>query len=523
MPAERLTMRKIREVLRLRFDFKLSYNQISQSCHMGRSTVGDYIQRFEKSALTWPLSESIDDARLEQLLFQKPQSDSYCTRTRRPPADWAYIHKELRRKGVTLMLLWQEYKQQHPDGLQYSQFCQRYRSWTQRIEPVMRLEHRAGESMFVDYAGMTVPVHDPETGTVRKAQIFVATLGASSYTYAEATWSQKLADWIGSHVRSFEFFGGVAQSVVPDNLKTGVTKANYYEPDINPTYLDLARHYGTVIIPARVSKPRDKAKVESAVQVVERQILAKLRKHQFRGLDELNKAIGPLLRQLNNQRFQKLPGSRCSMYETLEHASLKPLPAQRYQFAEWKKATVNIDYHIEVDRHYYSVPHQLIKKKLDVRISAGTIECFYRNKPVATHRRNSRKGRYTTLKEHMPTAHQKWAQWSPERFIRWAAKIGPQTAKLIEIVLASRAVPQQGYRSCLGILRLAKSYGDQRLEAASQRALAIGAKSYKSVESILKHNLDAQPLHPPAASTIAIEHANIRGAQYYQRKERSSC
>lgn len=523
MPAERLTMRKIREVLRLRFEFKLSYNQIAQSCQMGRSTVGDYIQRFEKSALIWPLSDSIDDARLEQLLFQKPQGDSYSTRPRRPPADWAYIHKELRRKGVTLMLLWQEYKQHQPGGLQYSQFCQRYRNWTQYIEPVMRLEHRAGESMFVDYAGMTVPVFDTEAGTVRKAQIFVATLGASSYTYAEATWSQTLVDWIDSHVRSFEFFGGVAQSVVPDNLKTGVTKANYYEPDINPTYLDLARHYGTVIIPARVNKPRDKAKVESAVQVVERQILAKLRNHQFRGLDELNKAIGPLLCQLNNQRFQKLPGSRRSMYETLERASLKSLPAQRYQFAEWKKATVNIDYHIEVARHYYSVPHQLIKKKLDVRISAATIECFYRSKPVATHRRNSRKGRYTTLKEHMPTAHQRWAQWSPERFMRWAAKIGPQTAKLIETVLGSRAVPQQGYRSCLGILRLAKSYGDKRLEAASQRALAIGANSYKSVESILKHNLDAQPSRPPTAPAIAIKHANIRGAQYYHRKERSSC
>jgi transposase len=516
MPTERLTMRKIREVLRLRFDFKLSYNKIAQSCQMGRSTVGDYIQRFDKSQLSWPLPDGIDDAQLERLLFLKPQTDSSCTRPRRPPADWAYIHKELRRKAVTLMLLWQEYKEQHPDGLQYSQFCQRYRNWAQRIEPVMRIEHRAGQSMFVDYAGMTVPVFDPDTGSVRQAQIFVAALGASSYSYAEASWTQSLPDWIGSQVRSFEFFGGVTESVVPDNLKTGVTKANYYEPDINPTYLDFARHYGTVIIPTRVNAPRDKAKVESAVQVVERWILARLRNRKFFGLHQLNSAIAQLLVELNNKAFQKLPGSRRSMYESLDRPALKPLPARRYEFAEWKKATVNIDYHIEVQRHYYSVPHQLIKKKLDVRITENSIECFYRNKQVATHRRSRRKGGYTTLKEHMPKSHQKWAEWNPDRFIRWAAKIGPDTAKLIETVIGSRPVPQQGYRSCLGILRLAERFGDQRLEAASKRALAIGAKSYKSIESILKHNLDAQRMLPHKESAIAIEHGNIRGAQYYQ-------
>jgi len=515
MPKERLTMRKIREVLRLRFDFKLSYNKIAQSCQMGRSTVGDYIQRFEKSQLTWPLPDDIDDSELEQLLFLKPQPDTACTRPRRPPADWAYIHKELRRKAVTLMLLWQEYKEQHPDGLQYSQFCQRYRNWAQSIDPVMRIEHRAGQNTFVDYAGMTMEVFDPDTDSTREAQIFVAALGASSYSYAEATWTQSLPDWIGSHVRCFEFFGGVTEAVVPDNLKTGVTKANYYEPDINPTYLDFARHYGTVILPTRIHAPRDKAKVETAVQVVERWILARLRNHKFCGLQELNQSIAPLLAELNNKPLQKLPGSRRSMYESLERPALKLLPTQRYQFAEWKKATVNIDYHIEVERHYYSVPHQLIKKKIDVRMSENTIECFYRNKQVATHRRSTKKGRHTTVKEHMPKAHQKWAQWNPDRFIRWALKIGPDTARLIEAVIGSRAVPQQGYRSCLGILRLAERYGEMRLEAASKRALAIGATSYKSVESILKHNLDTQPVLPPEETSLAIEHGNVRGARYY--------
>ena len=515
MPKERLTMRKIREVLRLRFNFKLSYNKIAQSCQMGRSTVGDYIQRFEKSQLTWPLPDDIDDSQLEQLLFLKPQPDTSCTRPRRPAADWAYIHKELRRKAVTLMLLWQEYKEQHPDGLQYSQFCQRYRNWAQRVDPVMRIEHRAGQNTFVDYAGMTMAVFDPDTDSTREAQIFVAALGASSYSYAEATWSQSLSDWIGSHVRCFEFFGGVTEAVVPDNLKTGVTKANHYEPDINPTYLDFARHYGTVILPTRTHAPRDKAKVETAVQVVERWILARLRNHKFCGLHELNQTIARLLVELNNKPFQKLPGSRRSMYESLERPALKPLPAKRYQFAEWKKATVNIDYHIEVERHYYSVPHQLIKQKIDVRMSENTIECFCRNKQVAAHRRSHKKGRHTTVKEHMPKAHQKWAQWNPDRFIRWALKIGPDTARLIEAVIGSRAVPQQGYRSCLGILRLAERFGDQRLEAASKRALAIGATSYKSIESILKHHLDAQPVLPPEEAAIAIEHGNIRGARYY--------
>jgi transposase len=512
MPAERLTMRKIREVFRLKFDCDISNRQIAKSCKIARSTVAEYLFRFQQAALSWPLPQNLDDNQLEQLLYpQLPALPAH----ERPVPDWSYIHQQLRQKSVTLMLLWQEYKERHPHGYQYSQFCHRYRQWAAKIDPVMRQEHRAGEKMFVDYAGQTVPVYDLHTNQMREAQIFVAVLGASNYTYAEATWTQTLADWIGSHSRAFAFFGGVPKLVVPDNLKSGVSKACFYEPDINPSYLDMANHYGTAVIPARVRKPKDKAKVEVAVQVVERWILARLRNRQFFSLHQLNQAIAELLENLNNKAFQKLPGSRKSAFESLDRPALNPLPAQLYQFAEWKKATVNVDYHIEVERHYYSVPHTLIKKKLDVRITNNTVECFYKNKRVASHIRSHLKGRHSTIKEHMPKAHQKWAQWTPDRFIRWAGKIGPHTQKLIENVLNARTHPQQGFRSCLGILRLAKSYGDDRLEAACRRAVAIGGTSYRSVESILKHNLDQKPLPDQSAKSSPIEHNNIRGARYY--------
>jgi transposase len=512
MPAERLTMRKIREVFRLKFDCDISNRQIAKSCNIGRSTIAEYLFRFQQAALSWPLPQDIDDNQLEQLLYpQLPALPAH----ERPLPDWSYLHQQLRQKSVTLMLLWQEYKEIHPQGYQYSQFCHRYRQWAAKIDPVMRQEHRAGEKLFVDYAGQTVPVYDLHTNQMREAQIFVAVLGASNYTYAEATWTQSLPDWIASHSRAFAFFGGVPKLVVPDNLKSAVSKACFYDPDINPTYLDLVNHYGTVVIPARVRRPKDKAKVETGVQIVERWILARLRNRQFFSLRQLNQAIAQLLADLNNKPFQKLPGSRKSAFESLDRPALNPLPSQPYQFAEWKKATVNVDYHIEVHRHYYSVPHALIKKKIDVRITNNTIECFYKSKRVASHIRSHHKGRHSTVKEHMPKSHQKWAEWTPQRFVRWAAKIGPHTQSLIENVLNSRAHPQQGFRSCLGILRLAKGYGNDRLEAACRRALAIGGTSYRSVESILKHNLDQKPLPDQSSKNPPIEHINIRGARYY--------
>lgn len=512
MAAKRLSMRKIREILRLKHECRQSIRDISISCSVGKSTVSDYVLRASAAGLTWPLPADMDDSTLERRLFPSATETSP---GKRVIPDWAEVHKELRRKGVTLALLWHEYKTSNPEGYQYSWFCHQYADWVGKIDLVMRQEHRAGEKLFVDYAGQTMEIVDRLTGEIKTAQIFVAVLGASNYTYAEATWSQSLPDWTGSHVRALRFFGGVPEVLVPDNLKSGVRKACYYEPDINPTYHDLARHYNTVILPARVREPRDKAKVETGVQIVERWILAKLRNHTFFSLEELNTEIRKLLNELNSKSFQKLPGSRKSMFEAIDRPALKPLPVENYSFAEWKKATVNIDYHLEINGHYYSVPYQLVKKKVDVRVCSATVECFYKNKRIAAHKRSYQKGRHTTIREHMPNRHQKYLEWSPERFLRWAKKIGPQAVVLTEHILASRAYPQQAYRSLLGILRLGKSYSDERLEAACGRAIVIGATSYRSVESILKNGLENKPLQEKEPSP-PVRHQNIRGSQYYQ-------
>jgi transposase len=512
MPGKRLSMRKIREVLRLKYELNRSNREIGLSCGIGSSTVGDYIQRIRNAGLSWPLSEQLSDTALEQLLYppSTPRNSS------RLFPDFQEVHKELQsRKNVTLNLLWQEYKEQNSDGYQYSWYCHKYREWAARLDVVMRHEHRAGEKVFVDYAGQTVPVIDRETGEIHKAQIFVAVLGASSYTYAEATLSQQIEDWIGSHVRAFSYFGGVTEAIVPDNLKSGVSKACRYEPDINPTYHDLANHYQTVVIPARVRKPRDKAKAEAGVLLVERWILARLRKHTFFSLAELNKVIKELLALLNAKPFKKLSGSRQSRFAEIDQPALKPLPPASYEIAYWKKVTVHLDYHVEVEGHYYSVPYTLVRKQLEVRYTRTTVECLYRNQRVASHPRNQDRGRHTTVKEHMPPGHQKYSEWNPERFIRWAAKIGPQTKVLTETLLVQRAHPQQAYRTLLGILRLGKAYGEQRLEAACERALQINALSYRSIESILKNGLDQRPLGRKDAGSTPIQHGNIRGANYY--------
>ncbi len=522
MPRKRLSMRKIREVLRLKYHCNCSIREISQSLGVGRSTVSDYLHRAKAAGLDWPLPADFDDTSLEQRLF--PSVAARCT-VSRPRPDFHEVHKELlSRKHVTLNLLWQEYKENHPEGYQYSWFCHSYRDWAAQLDVVMRQEHRAGEKLLVDYAGQAIEIIDPRTGELRKAQVFVAVMGASNYTYAEATWTQKLEDWIGSHVRTFSFLGGVPEVVVPDNLKRGVSRTCRYEPDINPTYNDLARHYQTIVMPTRPGKPRDKAKVEAGVLLVERWILARLRKYTFFNLADLNKEIGKLLQVLNNKGFKKLPGCRQSRFEELDKPALKPLPATQYELAYWKKATVHLDYHVEVEGHYYSVPYNLVKKKLDVRYTAHTVECFYRNKRVASHLRSDLRGRHTTVKEHMPIKHQKYLEWSPDRFKRWAAKIGPQTLLLTETLLAKRPHPQQAYRSLLGILRLEKAYGNKRLEATCCRALCINALSYKSIESILKNGLDHKPLPQTQATTAPVQHKNIRGADYYtpeiQQKEK---
>jgi len=505
-------MRKIHEVLRLKYEQGRSNREIGISCGIGSSTVSEYIQRVRRAGLSWPLPGHLSEAALEQLLFPPPPPQG-CVR--RLP-DYPTIHRELQsRKSVTLHLLWQEYREQDPDGYQYSWFCQHYREWAGRLDVVMRHEHRAGEKMFVDYAGQTVEIIDRETGEVHPAQIFVAVLGASNYTFAEASLSQQLDDWIMSHVRAFSFFGGVPEVVIPDNLKSGVHKSCRYEPELNPTYQDLACHYRTVVLPARSRKPRDKAKVEAGVLLVERWILARLRHHTFFSLAELNREIRRLLQILNNKPFKKLPGSRQSRFDELEKSALRPLPATPYELAHWKKAMVHLDYHVEVEGHYYSVPYTLVKKQVDIRSTTGTVECFYRGQRIASHMRDHARGRHTTLREHMPAKHRKYAEWSPERFKRWAAKIGPQTALFAEVLLAQRAYPQQAYRTLLGILRLAKVYGEQRLEAACERALHFNTLSYRSMESILKNGLDQRPPAAKSDDGNPVQHSNIRGADYY--------
>jgi transposase len=428
---------------------------------------------------------------------------------------WAEVHRELKRKGVTLALLWGEYKTRHPEGLQYTQFCAHYRAWAGTLDVVMRQPHRAGEKLFVDYAGQTVPVIDRMSGAIREAQVFVAVLGASNYTYAEATWTQSLPDWIGSHVRTFQYLQAVPAIVVPDNLKSGVRCAHRYEPDLNPTYCAMATHFGVAVLPARAAKPRDKAKAEVGVQIVERWVLARLRNETFFSLAELNAAIRVLLQELNERPLQKLPGSRRTLFEQLDRPAMKPPPQQPYVYAEWSRARAHIDYHIEVDGHYYSVPYLLVKQILEVRLSAHTVEIFHRGQRVASHRRSQDKGRYTTLPEHMPEAHRAYAEWTPQRLVHWAENIGPALTEVVTAILRSRPHPQQGFRSCLGIMRLGKSYGEARLEAACRRAHALQSYSYKSIASILKHRLDQIPLPGPSSSPTPIAHSNIRGAQYY--------
>lgn len=510
MAAERLSMRKLREVLRLHA-LGHSKRAIGRSLKISHNTAALYLRRAAEAGVSWPGCEELDDASLEALLIPAPPEPG----ARRPLPDWATIHRELRRKAVTLQLLWLEYKAVHADGLQYTQFVTRYRAWENTLDPVLRQEHRAGEKVFVDYAGHTLSVVDPSTGELREAQLFVAALGASNLTFAEVTWTQGLSDWIGSHVRMYAYFGGVPELTVPDNLKAGVRHACYYDPDVNPTYLDLARHYGTTILPTRVSAPRDKAKVETAVQICERWILAPLRNHTLVGLAEANREVTRLLEELNDRPFQKLPGTRRIRFEELDRPELAPLPAAPYAYAEWKKARVNIDYHVEVDRHYYSVPHRLLRKQVDVRLTASTVEILYGGKRVAAHVRSARVGGFTTEPGHRPKSHQKHVEWSPDRLVRWGQSIGSSTGALVQRILEHKPHPEQGYRACLGLLRLGKRYTDERLEAASFRALRSGATSYRSVKSILENGLDQVPLEEQVHLDLPADHVNVRGAAYY--------
>ena len=507
-----LSMRKIREILRLGLKCQRSNREISRSCRISHVTVGKYISLAKEMQFLYEKIEQMDDMTLRGIF---KTDDTAQNKNQYAQPDWNYIHREMKKKSVTLQLLWQEYKAVYPDGYQSTQFCELYSRWKKNLNPSLYQVHKAGEKTFVDYAGQTVGIVNRYTGKVREAQIFVAVLGASNYTYSEATWDQTLPNWIGSHVRSFEYFKGVTKVVVPDNLKSGISRACKYEPDVNPTYHDMACHYGCVIIPARVAKPKDKAKVESGVLVVERWILAALRNRTFFSLAELNAAIKELLIKLNEKPFKKLEGSRKSWFENIEKHALLPLPEAAYVFCEWKMSKMNIDYHVDVKGHYYSVPHSLGREKeFSIRYTDKTVEIFHDNERIASHLRDDTKGRHSTIKEHMPKSHQQYLEWSPSRIINWAGTIGESTQMLVKTILAIRKYPEQGYRSCLGILRLAKRYSKERLESACKRAVFIRGYSYKSVESILKHGLDKEDL-PQYESGLTVTHENIRGNNYF--------
>jgi len=515
MAYERLPMRKIKEVLRLKYEAGRSHGEIARSCGIAHSTVLEYLRRLHAAGLTWPLPEPMSEAELEIRLFS---AGALKRKPDVPLPDCRYIYDELRahkKFNLTLTQLWIEYKEQHVGGYQYTQYCEHYRRWLGKLDYVMRQEHRAGEKLFVDY-GDGLSLVDPQTGELIPTQLFVAVWGASNYTYAEASMSQELPNWIGSHVRAFQYFDRVPRVLVPDNLKSGVTKVCFYEPEINRTYAELAAHYGTAVLPAMARKPRYKAKVENGVLVSKRWILAVLRNRTFFSLAELNAAIRELLETLNTRAMRKLKKSRRQVFDELDRPAALSLPERPYEFAEWFRVRVNIDYHVEVGRHYYSVPYRLLREKLDARVTAATVEVFHKGERVAAHARSFAAYKHTTNPEHMPPEHRRYAEWTPSRMIEWAGKTGPSTGLLAEKIIASRKFPEQGYRAVLGLMRLGRDYGADRLERACARGLRFGAASYTSVRSILAQGLDKQAAAESAEDQAVLPfHENIRGGEYY--------
>lgn len=511
MPTQRLSMRRIREVLRLRHQQGLTERVIARTLGVSNGVVHGYLRRARLAGLNWPLPDGLDDEALELLLFPAPSS---AQTDQRPVPDWVYVEKELRRRGVTRVLLWEEYRAAHPDGFGYTWFCTTYEAWKERVRPTMRQTHRGGEKVFVDFAGDTIDVFDPLTGEAHPMKLFVAAMGASNYTYAEACASESLPDWIAVHANLFAFLGGVPKFVICDNLKAAVTNPDRYDPGLNRTYAEMAAHYGTAILAARPRRPKDKAKVEVAVQIAQRWILARLRNHRFFSLSELNRAIRSLVVELNARQMRGFGSSRAELFAEIDRPRLGALPDEPYVFARWKRCRVAPDYHVEVDGHWYSVPYRLIRELVDVRLAGATVEIFHSGQRVASHARAPNRRGHTTVAEHMPSAHRRHGQWTPRGLIAAGERIGPSVAAFFEAVIADRPHPEQGFRTCLGILSLAKSYGDTRVEAACRRGILIKARSVASIRSILKNGLDRAvldetPDHEP------LRHGNIRGQDYF--------
>ena len=504
-------MRQIRETLRLHLQAGLSYGEVARALKISKSAAGKYVLLARVAGVDWEVAKTLSDEVLEARLFRPavPRSSHHLA------PDFAVVHQDLKRPGVTLMLLWEEYAANNPLAYKYTSFCIKYREFAKTQLRSMRQVHIAGEKLFVDYAGSTVPIVDAATGEISQAQIFVATLGASNYTFACATPRQTTEDWIGAQVLALEFIGGAPRLIVPDQTRSLIKTPDRYDPEPNRTYEEFAKHYSTVVLAARPAHPRDKPKVEGSVLLVQRWILARLRNRRFFSLAELNRAIAELLLDLNNRPFKKLPGCRRSAFEALDAPALKPLPAGRFVISRFKAAKVNIDYHVEYEGHYYSVPHRLVGAKVELRITGRLLECFASNQRVAGHAMSTVRGGFTTTPDHMPASHRAHLQWTPAKLIAWGQRIGVSTAAVVTWQLEHRPHPEQGYRACLGLLALVRRYSAERLEAACTRAMAIRAPNLRSVTNILKSGLDRQPSLLPATDSPAIEHENVRGADYY--------
>ena len=512
MAATRLLMRRLRDVLRLKYEAGLPHRAIAQACTVGLGTVSSVLTRARAAGLTWPLPDGLDDAALEARLFARPAATA---RDLVVPT-WTELHQELKRPGVTLQLLWTEYRAAHPTGYAYSHFCDRYRRWARVLKPSMRQIHRAGEKMFLDFSGKRPSLVDATTGALVPVELFVGVLGASGLIYAEATRSQALPCWVDAHVHMMEYVGGSCAIWVPDNLKSGVTTANYYEPEINRTYADLASHYGAVVVPARAAHPQDKPKVEVSVQIAQRWILAVLRHRIFFTLADLNDAIRTCLDAINHRPMQAVGVSRRVLFEQLDRPALRPLPSHRYELATWKPCRVNIDYHVEVGHNWYSVPYQLIHEKVEARTTHTTVEVFFKGRRVASHARRTGRNHYATDPAHMPRSHRAHAEWTPSRLIGWAEQTGPATGRLVAGILERRPHPEQGYRACLGLMRLGRVHGMDRLDAACARAEQLRSYRFRTVEHILTNQQDRLPLDESAPARPALTHENLRGATYYE-------
>lgn len=510
MAQARLSMRKIKEVLRLKWGCGLVNRAVARSCKVSSSTVSDYVQRATRAGLSWPLPEDLDEARLRELLFPAPVR---APEEGIPEPDWSAVHKELKRKGVTRQLLWQEYRAAHPRGFGYSQFCEHYRTWRKALKPTMRQRHEAGEAM-VDYAGLRMKVVDPRTGEIRNAEIFVFSLAVSHYLFAEAHWSQDLASWIGGHERAHRAVGGVPPLTIIDNLGSGVSRACRYDPDVNPTFHAFAVHCGTAVMPTRVSAPRDKAKAETAVQIVERDVLAPLRNVRFIGLAALNAAMAERLALVNRRPMAHIEQSRLELMEELNRPALLPLPLRNFELPDWKLVKVPLDYHVEFDHHFYSVSHTLIGQRVEIRATADVVEVLAGGTRVASHQRSYKRGDPTTDEAHMPESHRAYAEWTPELIAAEAERIGPHTAAAVTAILEGADHPRKSARACPGIVRLAHHHPPERVDEACRYALAAGALRFKSIKHILLAGLVLPPEEGPGEPLPA--HANVRGAAYFQ-------